>query len=334
MQLPRGEGLVLRLPELGNSLLPIMAETGNGESTMETLEGRLAALESSRQADQARLAALEAELVELRSAKQTAERRLRRLHWWRGAAGILLVAGLLIGPPGSLQAQGTPEQRVGVLEGKLARVFVVNNGADLVISGANLHIANGLGGTQTNNGLGNLVIGYNEPRGGGQDVRTGSHNLVLGQLNNFSSFGGIVGGVQNTSSGPFASIVTGFNNQATAFYAFCATGRDNIPSANYASVTGGQGNAASGLLSSISGGASNAASGATSWVGGGNFNTAFGQLSSVSGGQENAATNTYASVNGGFANQAGGSWSTVSGGAFRSVAGPDDWRAGTLFEDD
>jgi hypothetical protein len=263
-----------------------------------------------------RLAALEERVTTLEGEKQGLRRRLRG---WKGAAGLFLLVGLLLAYPQLGQAQGTVEQRLAVLEGKLARVLVVNNGADIVISGANLHIANGLGSTQTNNGLGNLVIGYNEPRGGGQDVRTGSHNLVFGQLNNYSSF---------------ASVITGFNNQATAFYAFCATGRDNIPSGNYASVTGGQGNAASGLLSSISGGASNAASGATSWVGSGNFNTAFGQLSAVSGGQENAATNTYASVTGGFANQASGQWSTVSGGAFRSVAGPDDWRAGTLFEDD
>jgi hypothetical protein len=332
---------------------------------VETLEGRLAALENARLADHARIGGLEVELAELHSAREAAEQHLRRrLHWWKGTAGILLLVGLLIGPPQAGQAQGgTVEQRLTALETKLARVFVVNNGADIVIRGANLHIANGVGSTQTNNGLGNLIIGYNEPRGGGADVRIGSHNLILGQLNNYNSFGGLVGGVQNTISGPFASVVTGFNNQATTWYAFCATGRDNIPSANYSSVVGGQGNAASGLLSVISGGTSNAASGDFSVASGGNFNTAFGLYSTASGGQFNAATGQYSSVTSGFANvasgqystvtagefntasgsrstvsggdanTASGTWSTVSGGFNRTAPGSDDWVAGGLFQD-
>ena len=40
------------------------------------------------------------------------------------------------------------------------------------------------------NGLGNVVIGYNELRGAGDD-RSGSHNLVFGSRNNYSSYGGL-----------------------------------------------------------------------------------------------------------------------------------------------
>jgi hypothetical protein len=134
-----------------------------------------------------RLATLEAEMATLKEEKQALEHRLhRRLSWWRGTAGLLLLAGLLLGPPQLGQAQGSLDQRVAVLEGKLARVSVANGGADIIISGANLNIVNGGGSTQTANGLGNLILGYNEARGGGADFRSGSHNLVIGQQSNYT----------------------------------------------------------------------------------------------------------------------------------------------------
>jgi len=49
------------------------------------------------------------------------------------------------------------------------------------------------------NGLGNLIIGYNELRGSG-DNRIGSHNLILGSKNNFASYGGMVAGTLNDIS--------------------------------------------------------------------------------------------------------------------------------------
>ena len=83
--------------------------------------------------------------------------------------------------------------RVAALEAKLAHVSVSGN--DITISGANLHVNNGTGSTDGSvNGLGNLVIGYNELRGAGDD-RSGSHNVVVGSRNNFSSYGGLVGGL-------------------------------------------------------------------------------------------------------------------------------------------
>lgn len=63
-----------------------------------------------------------------------------------------------------------------------------------------VELVNGLGSTGCGpedepipdcpNGLGNLIVGYNESRGG-SDIRTGSHNVVMGQGNNFSRFGGL-----------------------------------------------------------------------------------------------------------------------------------------------
>jgi hypothetical protein len=101
---------------------------------------------------------------------------------------------------------GALTSRVAALEAKLAHVSVEGN--DITISGANLHVNDGSGSTDGPvNGLGNVVIGYNEPRGSGDD-RSGSHNLVIGSRNNYSSHGGLVAGLQADVSTPFS--IAGF----------------------------------------------------------------------------------------------------------------------------
>ena len=69
-------------------------------------------------------------------------------------------------------------------------------GNELFITGANLHLLNGMGATQTTNGLGNLIVGYQALRNDPAfpDVRTGSHNLIVGDRHSYSSYGGIVVG--------------------------------------------------------------------------------------------------------------------------------------------
>jgi hypothetical protein len=144
--------------------------------------------------------------------------------------------------------------------------------------GVNVQIVNGTGSTSTIDpkATGNLIIGYNEAdnhnRGvcsdgisqfqfdcesaGGTWTRTlsGSHNLVIGSGNGYSSYGGMV------------------------------VGHDGLITGSFAVVSGGWFNTASGATSSISGGYQNTASGATSSISGGSQNVAQGGLSSVSGG--------------------------------------------------
>ena len=79
----------------------------------------------------------------------------------------------------------------------------------------NLQLVNGTGSTASANGTGNLILGYQEFRPGEENVRSGSHNLVVGRGHNFTSFGGIVAGRQNTLSGPFASVTGGSGNEAS-----------------------------------------------------------------------------------------------------------------------
>jgi hypothetical protein len=257
----------------------------------------------------------------------------RRLRWWRGLAGGLLVLAVLTWalPSGTAQEGASTggekekkglEQRVAALEDLLKHFSREKN--EVFITGANLHLVNGLGSTDCAddegnpipdcpNGLGNLIVGYNELRRElpdceldptlpfCTDTRTGSHNVVVGPLHNFSGVGGLVIGDFHTISGNFASV---------------SGGRFNTASGDYASVSGGQQNTASGGGASVSGGIFNTASGVQSAVCGGDSNTASGERSAVCGGSSNTASRESSAVSGGFGNTASGEFSSINGGGF------------------
>jgi hypothetical protein len=247
-----------------------------------------------------RVDALERQIHTLHQRSHTAERRLR---WWRGLACGLLVGAL---PSSTAQEDARGGQqgladRVAALETLLTPFSRVNH--EVVITGANLRLVNGLGRTACTddegepivdcpNGLGNLIVGYNERREFGANMRTGSHNVVVGPFHNFSRVGGIVVGDFNEISGDFA-VVSG--------------GQRNTASGDRSVVSGGVSNTASGDGGVVSGGFINTASRFATVVSGGSFNTASGAVSSVSGGQGNEASNDFAAVSGGRHRTAPGS---------------------------
>ena len=235
----------------------------------------------------------------------------------------------------TLQAQmGQQQTNVAELQDRLQHVS--RDGDDITISGANLHIVNGTGTTDGDvNGLGNLIVGYNEQRGSGDD-RSGSHNIVVGCRHNFTSYGGLVagcentvsgicssvsGGYQNTASGNYTSVSGGYSNTASGLRASISGGRGNKASGGDASVSGGFDNMASGHLASVAGGANNTGSAMYASVSGGRDNTASGNYSSVGGGNQNTASAQYASVSGGLANTASGDNASVSGGRHNIASG-------------
>jgi hypothetical protein len=222
---------------------------------MDHLHRRLEALEQQT-------AHLQQQTQALKAHTHTVERQLR---WWRGlACGLLVLAVLTWALPAGMAREEASkggekglEQRVAALEDLLTHVSRKSN--EVLITGANLHIVNGLGSTDCTdaegnpipgcpNGLGNVIVGYNEPRDSvfGENIRTGSHNVVVGPGHNFSRFGGVVAGELNEISGEFASVLGGDFNTA-----------NNRQSA----VIGGSGNTASGLQSVVCGGENNKASG-------------------------------------------------------------------------
>jgi hypothetical protein len=224
------------------------------------------------------------------------------------------------------------DTRITALEDLLASVSIENGGQEFVFTGVNVHVRSGSGATSaTINGLGNLIVGYNEARGSGSD-KSGSHNLVVGDRHNYTNYGGFVAGSENTVSGIYSSVLGGRYNTASSDRSSVSGGEANIASGSLSSLSGGYGNTASGYYSSVSGGYGNEASHSFSSVSGGAGNTATGITSSVSGGNGNTASGYYSSVSGGYGNTASGYYSSVSGGNNRSVSGSYDWRAGGLFE--
>ena len=107
------------------------------------------------------------------------------------------------------------------------------------VSGVNVQIVNGTGSTQTADGSGNLVVGYNGLRGLGMDNRSGSHNFVVGDENNYTRFGGVVAGRGNSISGDFSSVAGGEFNVASGRAATVAGGRSNTALGNNSAVSGG-----------------------------------------------------------------------------------------------
>src|SRR5262247_1652366 len=109
----------------------------------------------------------------------------RRLRWWCALACgllVLLVASLSV-PLSTAQEESAEyraiRKRLAALEYKLQ--YISGGPNEVVITGANLRIVNGLGATETTNGLGNLIVGYNELRNdpGSADVRTGYLRALL-----------------------------------------------------------------------------------------------------------------------------------------------------------
>ena len=111
-------------------------------------------------------------------------------------------------------------------------------GPTVVLQGVNLQVRSTTSEGDTS-GLGNLIVGWNDsPSTVPTPFRTGSNNLVVGDVNNFTSYGGFAAGLLSSVTAP------------------------------YASVSGGSSNTASGYASSVSGGLGITASADTSWAGG------------------------------------------------------------------
>jgi trimeric autotransporter adhesin len=171
-------------------------------------------------------------------------------------------------------------------------------------TGVNVQVVSGAGKTNAAvNGEGNLVIGYDEntgaQRGGNPALQTGSHNLILGEEQEFTSYGGLLGGYVNSVTAAFASVTGGL---------------DNVASGQRSSVTGGAFNTASNFEASVNGGATNTASEGGATVNGGEKNTASGFAATVNGGGENISSGFRTAVGGGGKNHASGEHASIFGG--------------------
>ncbi|WP_456379887.1 hypothetical protein [Thiolapillus sp.] len=138
------------------------------------------------------------------------------------------------------------ETRLSVLETLLEHFS--REGDQIIIENANLHVRSGAGSTDAApNGLGNVIIGYDEARQSGNSScslgqydnetdctsaggtwalnhKSGSHNLVVGKAHNYSRYGGLVIGYWNTISGSYSAVSGGLGNTASGYYSAVSGG--------------------------------------------------------------------------------------------------------------
>jgi hypothetical protein len=257
--------------------------------------------------------------------------RIHPLSALAGAAFVVLVGATQA--PARHQQTGASEnalfQHLRLVQVRDAQGNLVPT---VVVSGANLQVVNGLGATNgqpadpqatdplvtETNGLGNLIVGYNEDDPYETRERGGSHNVILGQGQEFTSFGGLIAGRSNASRAPYASVAGGLRNLA---------------SGTTATVLGGAENEARGEFATIGGGTFGLADGTGATVSGGFRGRSAGYVSTVSGGARNYAGGDAATVGGGSQNRALAIESVVSGGLGRVADGFVNWVAGALQQD-
>jgi hypothetical protein len=167
---------------------------------------------------------------------------------------------------------------------------IVNGYPTALFRGVNVQIVNGTGDTQSVNGMGNLIVGYNRPGSGGyscslgvagsesdcmssggmwaQSHKSGSHNIVGGDFNSYSSWGGLVLGFENALSAPYAAVIAGARNRAGASFASISGGSYNTASGIYSVVGAGFSNRAMGDFSSVGGGSNRTSPNAHDWAAG------------------------------------------------------------------
>lgn len=191
------------------------AQSGQGQAhgiahRVKTLEDKVAALQAGLAAETAARIAADLQLQANINAEAAA----------RAAADATLQGNIDAEAAARIAADNTLQSQITPMSAVLQPFSKVGN--DLIITGVNLHIRNGSGGTSNLNALGNLIVGYNE--GAFPAGQIGSHNIVVGLNHTFTSFGGLVAGLANRISAPHASVTGGFGNEAAGQFSSVSGG--------------------------------------------------------------------------------------------------------------
>jgi hypothetical protein len=171
----------------------------------------------------------------------------------------------------------------------LADVLVLEKGrkCSTVTVIGNLQIVNGLGRTDTTNGCGNLIVGYNETSLASPSARTGSHNIILGRYHSHASYACLLTGERNfaTANAPSSCVVGGSESHVEADRSVVVGGRENNANSAGCVIVGGEDNGANGAnYSVVVGGGQNRTAAPASSIFGGGGNTTNGQGSTILGG--------------------------------------------------
>lgn len=213
---------------------------------------------------------------------------------------FLLTTGLVLWRP-AVSADPAFEARLLALEELLQPLTRVDD--TLVLDGVNLQIVNGEGRTTSINGVGNLIVGYNEPpdsedgRG-----RLGSHGVVIGGEHEWHGWSFLAQGTGHTV-GPGACAIGGEDNRASARSSCAVGGEHNQARAHYATAVGGQRNFNGGPWSVVIAGRDNmigiesdtfCCAGYYAYLAGGFHNEVTGYIASTVGGYDNETSGVLA----------------------------------------
>lgn len=272
-------GQPARAADVNANFSAVVTALANNDSRISASDDALAALQST-------LSALQDSVTELQSDLVAATNLIGNLQSELAGANAKI---------STLESQVAGINNTNVIALEPYLNVTTTEGPRVTFTGVNVQIVNGA--MSQINGLGNLIVGYDLPRFGVDPVcsdgdfptadacigngkvwavshKSGSHNIVGGFRNSYSSYGGLVVGQNNAINNVFATI---------------SGGRDSISGGDSSSVSGGALNVASGGAASVSGGIRNVASGDVASVSGGDSNVASGNLSSVSGGRDRIA---------------------------------------------
>ena len=200
-----------------------------------------------------------------------------------------------------IELQGQVEALQSAVIPGLSDHVSVEDDQTLLISGVNLQLVNGAGSTSAVNGLGNLIVGYNESDSLTTE-RGGSHNLVMGRWNQYGSFSGIAHGLRNSVLDDESAVIAGSNNVVSGVRSAVFGGDQNTASGNKVVAMGGVQNEAKGSVTSILGGSNNVSDGTASVIVGGAANQTLGNRTAVLGGGSNVSDGHVGVVVGGEGN--------------------------------
>lgn len=150
----------------------------------------------------------------------------------------------------ALQAQVEALQ-AQVVPGLASYLSVDDSLHTVLVEGANFQVTNGWA-QPYNNGLGNVIVGFNPGDSAQVANRGGSHNVIVGSDHQYNGGFNIVAGAANDASG-VAGLVSGESNVYTSGNGAMLGGLDNACEGQRAVVVGGLGNAAGHLGVAVGG---------------------------------------------------------------------------------
>ena len=203
-------------------------------------------------------------------------------------------------------------------------VSVDDSAHTILVSGANLQVHNGYGANWSN-GLGNVIVGYNQLQAEQDpvDTRNGSHNMVIGNGHYYTGVHNLISGGTNRAFGS-AGVIFGYNNKTWDNANVVLGGGNNAAYGDACAILGGVLNVTNGVENVLIGGQSNQTNGQKNVVLGGMQNDASGDHGVIAGGDENSLIGDAAAIVGGQGNSIGTDstdtrFTAVVGGRFNVI---------------